>query len=137
LIENCLLTPHIKEFEALFNICINTKKEFIIEFMDENIKLIQKTMGKNVILLKGKEDLIFSKHRRTVNKTGNSGMTVGGTGDVLAGLCAGYVAQTKDLFESAKEAAYVNGKTGEFLLKQKGYSFTASDFISELWRQIK
>ena len=87
-------------------------------------------MENNVVLLKGKTDIIFSKNREHANKTGNPGMTVGGTGDILAGLCAGFLALSENLFESAKEAAYVNGKTGDFLLKQKGYSFLASDFIN-------
>ena len=63
------------------------------------------------------------------NKTGNSGMTIGGTGDVLAGLCAGFLAQTKELFNSAYYAAYLNGAVGDYLLKQKGIGFTASDMV--------
>ena len=60
-------------------------------------------MGDNVIVLKGMPDIIFTKHRRYNNKYGNNSMTVAGTGDILAGLCAGYFAQSQDAFESAKQ----------------------------------
>ena len=64
-------------------------------------------------------------------------MTVGGTGDILAGLCAGYLAQSKNAFESAKNAAYINGKCGEYMYKQRGYGYTAYDMVNELWRFTK
>ena len=74
--------------------------------------------------------LILSK--TYYNKTGNAGMTKGGTGDVLAGLCAGLLAQEKDLFKAACAAAYANGKAGNLLLKKYGWGFTASDLIEKL-----
>ena len=40
-------------------------------------------------------------------------------------------------FESAKEAAFVNGKLGEFMFKQKSYGYTASDMVKEVWRFTK
>ncbi len=136
IVENSILTPHAKEFEILYT---NTLKgvNYSPEDQAANIKNIKKAIGSNVILLKGKIDTIFSRKKEHQNKTGNPGMTVGGTGDVLAGLCAGFLAQSGDLFDSAKEAAFVNGKTGDFMLKQRGYGYTASDIVSELHRFIK
>lgn len=135
-VNKAILTPHSKEFEILYANSL-LKKKFYEEHIEDNLKQIKASLGNNVILLKGKEDIIFSKTREHRNRTGNPGMTVGGTGDILAGLCAGYLAQTHKLFESAVQSAYVNGRTGDFLLKQKGYSFTASDMIHELWRFVK
>jgi NAD(P)H-hydrate epimerase len=63
-------------------------------------------------------------------------MTIGGTGDVLAGLAAGLLAQSKDLFNSAYHAAQLNGKIGDHLLETKGVGFTASDMI-DLIPEIK
>ncbi|MEM2131336.1 MAG: NAD(P)H-hydrate dehydratase [Candidatus Woesearchaeota archaeon] len=136
IVSNSIITPHIKEFQLLFNNTIKTEQWDEID-NEVNIKNIQKYIGNNVILLKGQKDIIFSKHRRTENKTGNNSMTKGGTGDVLAGLCAGFLAQSKNLFESAYYAAYVNGKTGEHMFKQKGYSYSVFEFVNELWRFIK
>ena len=60
-------------------------------------------------------------------------MTKAGTGDVLAGLVIGFLANTKELFKSAVAASYINGYVGDQLLKKKkGYSFIASDIIEDL-----
>jgi NAD(P)H-hydrate epimerase len=65
--------------------------------------------------------------------TGNPGMTVGGTGDVLAGLCGGFLAQGQSLVQSAKNAAFIAGKCGDRLLEErKWYSFIASDLLDEI-----
>jgi NAD(P)H-hydrate epimerase len=89
----------------------------------------------NVILLKGKIDIIISKDKVFFNKTGNAGMTKGGTGDVLAGLCAGFLSQSKDLLQSAINAAYFNGLIGNILLKKKkGFTYLASDMVDEIKR---
>ncbi len=135
-VSNSILTPHEKEFEILFQ---NTIKRIPYDELDMeiNIKNIQKKMDENVILLKGTYDTIFTKHRRHINKTGHDSMTMGGTGDVLAGLCAGYVALSDNLFESARKAAQINGKLGEYMFKQKGYGYTTYEMIDEIWRFTK
>lgn len=132
-ISNSLFTPHLREFEQLYS---NSVKKPIFEDanIEQNIKAIQQRLNTSVILLKGKSDIIFSKHRRHVNRTGHNSMTIGGTGDILAGISAGYIAQSKNLFESAKMAAFVCGKLGEHMFKQKGYSYTAHEMINEIWR---
>jgi len=135
-VKNSILTPHLKEFEILYKNNIQKPVYDELEF-GLNIKNIKQKIGNNVILLKGKEDKIFSKHRRSTNKTGHNSMTKGGTGDILAGIAAGLLAQSGNLFESAKEAAYVNGKLGEYMYKQRGYGYTASDMVNELWRYTK
>lgn len=136
IVSDCLITPHKKEFEMLYN---NTmvKPQFDELDVEVNIKNIQRSMGNNIILLKGPSDIIFTKHRRHVNKTGDNSMTKGGTGDILAGLCAGYIAQTHDLFESAVFATTINGKLGEYMHKWKGFGYTSRDMIDELWRFTK
>ena len=67
-------------------------------------------------------------------------MTKAGTGDVLAGLAVGFLAQGLTKEQSAINAAYINGKIGDYLKKKKGYSFIASDLINDynkIKRQIK
>lgn len=52
---------------------------------------------------------------------------------MLAGLCAGFLAQSHDLFESACAASSVSKEIGDILLKKKkGYSFIASDMMEEI-----
>jgi len=81
-----LITPHEKEFEIFSGEKISGKN------LHEKILIVKKVSLKHncVILLKGKTDIISDGKKIVLNKTGNPGMTVGGTGDVLAGLCAGF-----------------------------------------------
>jgi NAD(P)H-hydrate epimerase len=136
LVSNSIITPHKKEFEMLYN---NTVKKPVFDEKntDANIKAIQPMMNDNVILLKGPVDIIFSKDKKQLSKSGDNSMTKGGTGDILAGICAGYLAQTKNLFESTMHSAFLNGKLGEYMHKWKGYGYTAHEMIGELWRFTK
>lgn len=85
------------------------------------------------ILLKGPRDIIASPHQPTrVNDTGNAGMTVGGSGDVLAGLTASLIAQHIAPYDACQCSAFCNGAAGDALLRQKGYRFMATDIALEL-----
>ena len=137
--NNSILTPHAKELEILLknsNIKLSIIKKINKEKnINKKISIIKKSIKikNNIILLKGPTDIIISKNKTAFNKTGNAGMTKAGTGDVLAGLCAGYLAQTNDLFQSAVNAAYISGLIGDILLKKKkGYSYLASDMVDEI-----
>ncbi len=126
-VDNSILTPHKKEFEMLLeNSGIKDKKE------------LQQRMRNNVVIITGRVDEIITRDNIYYNKTGNAGMTKGGTGDVLAGLAAGFYAQTKDALMSAKLAAYYNGLAGDILLgKKKGFTYLASDLVDEIERIFK
>lgn len=75
---------------------------------------------------------IITKKIQYTNTTGNAGMTHGGTGDVLAGIIAGLVAQGNDLLTSARVATYANGKAAELLHKKRGFGYLASDLVQAL-----
>ena len=64
-------------------------------------------------------------------------MTKAGTGDVLAGLCVGFLGQGLSLLQSAINAAYFNGLVGDILLKKKkGFTYLASDMVEEIKRVL-
>ena len=129
-IDNAILTPHKKELELLLK---NSKKDFINKLKGKKkIKALQKIIKNNILLIKGHVDIIVSKDKVAYNRTGNEGMTKGGTGDVLAGLVVGFIAQHYDRFRAAQYAAYINGKVGDKLKKKKGYSFIASDLVEDM-----
>lgn len=133
-VQNAVFTPHHKEYEILLQ---NSRLNYGVRKDG-----VRKALGRNVILLKGPIDVIMSKTKIAHNKTGNPVMAKGGTGDVLAGLCAGFLAQMKpdtrkgtaryDLFKAACMAAYLNGAVGDYLLKKRGRTFIAGDIISNL-----
>jgi ADP-dependent NAD(P)H-hydrate dehydratase / NAD(P)H-hydrate epimerase len=119
-VKNGILTPHKGEFEQLL----------------ENSNLIlskfEKQLGGNVVVVTGAVDTIYAQGRRVFNKTGNPGMTKAGTGDVLAGLCLGFLGQGLTLFQSAVNGAYINGALGDLLQKKNGFSYIASDLLMDL-----
>jgi len=124
-INNAIITPHSRELELLLkNSGIKIKR----------IEDLREYMGTNVLVLKGPVDYIISKNKIAKISGGNPGMTKGGTGDVLAGLCAGFLAQSGKLFESAVAASQVNKQIGDILKKKKGYTFLASEMVEEIKR---
>ncbi len=123
-----LITPHEKEFE------IFSGKKSSGKTLKEKIALVKKTAERHkcVVLLKGRTDIISDGAKIALNNTGNAGMTKGGTGDILAGLCAAYISLGLNPFNAAQAAAFVNGKIGEGLLREKGFGFIASDFAQKI-----
>ncbi len=117
---NVILTPHHKEFQALFD----------VEASEESIKWAAEKYN-CVILLKGKTDIISSPTQQVQISGGNEGMTKGGTGDVLAGLTAA-LACKNDLFLAAQAASYINKKAGDSLYEKVGTYFNASDLCDEI-----
>jgi len=85
----------------------------------------------HVLLVKGAYDVVSDGEATRVNRTGNPGMTVGGTGDVLAGATAALLAIEPPL-EAASMAAYANGRAGDLAVEESGYGLLASDLPGRL-----
>lgn len=119
-----VLTPHAGEYAILTG-------KTLPESLKEKALEVQKTAAEfgAVILLKGPVDVIADERRVKLNFTGNPGMTVGGTGDVLSGIVGAFLAQNADPFEAAVAGAFVNGAAGDFAFAEKGYHITASDLL--------
>jgi NAD(P)H-hydrate epimerase len=122
--SDIVVTPHSAEFKALFDIKMPDNPE-------DKIETVSSAADENncVILLKGAFDIISKGEKTRLNKTGNPGMTVGGTGDCLAGLVGGLMAQGHDAFEAACLGAYINGRAGDMATEKYGYHFMASDLV--------
>ncbi|MGD2142023.1 MAG: NAD(P)H-hydrate dehydratase, partial [Candidatus Bathyarchaeota archaeon] len=84
------------------------------------------------ILLKGNVDIISDGRNVRFNRTGNPGMTVGGTGDVLTGITAGFLAKGVPCLKAAVAAAFVNGVAGDIVRKKKGYHLLPTDLIERV-----
>lgn len=128
--KGAILTPHKTEFKLLSG-------KTLPKNLKEKIRTVKQYAKNNVILLKGNPDIIAYKNKVRLNYTGNPAMTVGGTGDVLAGLCAGFLAQSKDKFNSSCAAAFINGKAGDIVQKKIGNGLIASDLLPEISKIIK
>jgi hydroxyethylthiazole kinase-like uncharacterized protein yjeF len=118
-----IFTPHSGEAKAL-----EQNYDSVKSFAHEK---------SNTVLLKGKIDRIYSLEKVFENETGCAGMTVGGTGDVLAGIVASFKSQGLDDVESSRLAAYVNGKAGEKAFDDYGNGLVATDIIEMIPEIIK
>ena len=127
-LKNAIVTPHERELEIILK---NSK------IVIENKEQLQEHLNTNVFLIKNHIDTIVSELEIKYNKTGNPGMCVGGTGDILSGIVSGLLSQGNSLIDSASASAYLCGYIGDKLFKNSSYSFIASDFISEIGPTIK
>ena len=84
------------------------------------------------ILFKGEIDQITDGTFFKKNKTGHPRMAVGGSGDVLAGVCVAFMAKGLTPFESARLAAYSLGIAGEKCHKEIGAGFLPTDLALSL-----
>ncbi len=119
-----VLTPHFGEYAIL------TGKKPPRDF-DRRIEHVCRTAEQlgAVVLLKGATDIITNGEKVKLNFTGNPGMTVGGTGDVLSGIVGALLAQNADVFEAAVAGAFMNGAAGDFVFAEKGFHMVATDLL--------
>ncbi len=128
-LADAILTPHQREF-ALFlkNAAISTA----------HAKAVRGPMrrfvaDRNLILLKGPADQLLGADGVDTIRGGNAGLTKGGTGDVLAGLVAGFWAQGLAPRQAAISASILNKRIGDTLAKKhRGYTYLASDMVGEI-----
>ncbi|MGQ4875703.1 MAG: NAD(P)H-hydrate dehydratase [Promethearchaeia archaeon] len=124
-----ILTPHAGELKIISGIDLPRYDKI------DEISEILLDLAKNLnvtLLLKGAYDYISDGEKLKINKTGCPEMSIGGTGDVLSGLCASLLSIGNDPFSSACSAAFINGYAGELCKKNIGERFTSLDLISHI-----
>ena len=94
---------------------------------------------KCIVLLKGHKTVVAAPNGKTYNnQSGNAGMATAGSGDVLTGMIAAFIAQGLSGFEAAKYGAFLHGRAGNLAAKSKTkLSMIASDLIDFIPRTIK
>ena len=140
--DDIILTPHIFEFKSFFSVGDDLKLDidsYDFEKVDENITAFQQIVRQidGTVIVKGKYDLILSGTKFRINKSGNAGMTVGGTGDALAGICVSLLSQNLNPFDSACLGVFINGLAGDEAFDEKGNGFSATDLLSHIGSVIK
>jgi NAD(P)H-hydrate epimerase len=119
-----VFTPHSREFEVL----TGRKAEGDWREKGAAVEEEARRLG-STILLKGSVDVISDGAHTRYNWTGNPGMTVGGTGDVLTGITAGYIAQGAEPMQAACAGAFINGTAGDAVYAEKGYHILPEDMV--------
>jgi hydroxyethylthiazole kinase-like uncharacterized protein yjeF len=116
----CVLTPHEGEFQRLFG------REPAIAAEASKLERARKAAGQSgaIVVYKGADTVIATPDgRAAINHTGSAALGTAGSGDVLAGLIAGLLAQGMPAFEAACAAVWLHGRAGEKL----GFGLIADD----------
>ena len=120
--KNIVFTPHRGEFEKL------ARGAEPQDFAEKN---------QCVVVLKGHTDIITDGKRTRKNRAGTPAMTVGGTGDVLAGTIAGLLAKGMSPFDAGCLGTYLCGRAGEKAFDEFSYGLLATDIIDDIARVLR
>jgi len=121
-----IITPHLVEMEGLSEVpkekILSDRIQFTSDFAKKN---------KCITLLKGAGTIVSSPNGEiSINTTGNAGMAVAGSGDVLSGIIAALLAQGLTSYEAACGGAFLHGMAGDLAAKEKGMlSLLSSDIV--------
>ena len=121
-----VLTPHPKELSRLIGVCAD-----YIQADREHFTIFAQEKYNSTILLKGCNTLIGDLYKKVYrNPTGNTALAKAGTGDVLAGMIGGFMAQKVLPVNAAILAAYIHGLAAEiYTAEYSEYSMLASDLL--------
>lgn len=127
-----IITPHVGEYKRIFSgeDAGTTEEERI-----SNVNRFAKQYGITIVL-KGWIDVISDGQQVVINKVHNCAMTVGGTGDILSGLTAGFLTKLKP-FDASILGVYFNGVAGNLVYSKMGLHMSASDLVEYLPDAIK
>ena len=124
-----ILTPHEGEFSRFTDMPIRDRRD--------DAEKLAKSLG-CIVVLKGHETVITDGKDGYINKTGNPGMAVGGSGDVLAGVITALIGQGIPPMEAAAAGAWLHGAAGDLSAQRIGqYGMLPSDLLEDLPRLMK
>lgn len=124
-----ILTPHDGEFARLGGVIGEDRMAAAADLAEE--------LG-CVVLLKGHETCITDGTDGYLNPTGNPGMAVGGSGDVLAGVITALLGAGLPPLEAAACGAWLHGAAGDRCAAELGqYGMLPTDMLSALPRLMK
>jgi NAD(P)H-hydrate epimerase len=127
IVRDDIITPHIGEFKRLFGTKLSDDEQVRIEMVKQYASKYDIT-----ILLKAYTDIISDGEKVGLNKTHNCAMTVGGSGDVLAGITSSLLAKGLDTFNAASMAALINGSAGNLAYNRLGLHIMPTDIIDSI-----
>jgi len=131
--RDLIITPHPGEMARLVGCTVEDLQADRIGIAKDFAKRHQL-----YLVLKGYRTLVVTPDEKVfVNPTGCPGMATGGTGDVLAGMLAGWLAQLLDAEAACKVAVYIHGSAGELADADNGeVSMTAGDLVEHIGDSI-
>ena len=123
-----IVTPHPGEMARLTNKSLN--------YIKNNRLIVAKKFSHDynaVVVLKGAGTIVAEPGGKYyVNTTGNPGMATAGSGDVLAGIIAGFLGQGLNEFDAARSGVYMHGLAGDIAAEDKGEAGLIAGDILEI-----
>ncbi len=133
--KSTIITPHPKEFARLVN---KTTKD-VIENRLELVKNFAKEYN-TIVVFKMADTIIADTNGKIyINTSGNQGMAVGGSGDVLSGMIGSFLAQGYSAIDACKYGVFLHGLSAD-LAHKKGISYESmmpGDIINNINEAIK
>ena len=131
---NSVITPHAKELSRLLKVPVEEIQKDRIKYAREAAQKFNTT-----VVLKGAKTVIAEPCGNVyINRTGNSGLATAGSGDVLAGMIAGFAAQGLNLKDAAIVGVYLHGLTADIAAEElTEYSLTASELLNYIPAALK
>jgi NAD(P)H-hydrate epimerase len=125
-----VLTPHAGEYQRLMGAPVGGDRLAAARALAER--------SGAVVLLKGPGTVVASPEGQVaLNPTGGAALATAGSGDVLTGIIAGFLARGVDAFHAAAAAAWVHGHTADRLVDTDGPGLVAGDLIDGLGRTLQ
>jgi hydroxyethylthiazole kinase-like uncharacterized protein yjeF len=132
--SDLIITPHPGEMARLLQIGTDQVQASRVETACK----FAINSGAHVILKGHRTIIALPDGCAYVNQTGNPGMATGGTGDVLTGMVAAWLAQLFDAATACKVAVHLHGLAGDLAVKKHGeIAMTASDLVGELGNAMR
>lgn len=124
-----ILTPHDGEFLRFGGTISEDRMQSAARYARE---------WNSIVLLKGHETCITDGRTGYRNQTGNPGMAVGGSGDLLAGMIVSFLGQGIAPLEAAACGAWLHGAVGDLCERELGqYAMLPTDMLNNLSRLLK
>jgi NAD(P)H-hydrate epimerase len=127
--RDVIITPHPGEMARLIGAPVEDVQANRIDVASDFA-----TTHRLYVVLKGHRTVIATPEGRVyINPTGNPGMATGGTGDVLTGMIAAWLAQLLDAEAACRLAVFLHGAAGDLAEAREGQvAMTATDLLDEL-----
>ncbi len=134
--QHLILTPHLGEMARISGYPIEELKKNPVQCLRNYGKLFE--VSKTIVMKDARTLTLTEDETCYINLTGNSGMATAGSGDVLAGMIAGLLAQGMKPEHAAPFGVWLHGLAGDYMKERKGaYSMLASDLFEGISHLLK
>lgn len=130
--KGSVITPHALEFDRLFGAHTTDEERFYKALHTARLYDI-------IIVLKGHHTMTICPNGKVyINSSGNAGMATAGSGDVLTGVIASFIAQGYSADKGSVLGVFVHGMSGDIAAQEHGENgVMAGDIVENLGRAIK